>query len=47
MEWITLLAAIAAIAIAADSEARAAKLARRVASLEALCAQRGSDDERS
>ena len=34
MEWISFFFAIAAIAIATDSEAKASKLARRVASIE-------------
>lgn len=42
MEWITLFVGIAALAIASDSEAKAARLAKRVASLEDLCTKRQS-----
>lgn len=34
MEWFAFIFAIAALAVASDSEARAARLARRVANLE-------------
>ena len=45
MEWFALFAAVAALAIASGSEAKATKLAKRVASLEELCMRLKAKDD--
>ena len=45
MEWIAIMTGVAALAIASSIEVKAAKLAKRVASLEELCMRLKAKDD--